>query len=276
MLFGSDEMYMLLKELIMNNNGNYEEVYNTLFESVKAYTISKIQRGFKKNEVVIKGVCRKELDTTLIPPFDYEDIVDDVFCVVFKHLDAFIINCNKKSYKEPQRQSWLRMHVYNICVNYFKSNGKFPLSTDGEVQALSQKAETYEFQELLTLVIRSACTYNTDMVEKKMAYIFNVIIFKEFNERKDNASAKTTLGFMNGKSMFVLKNKMCLFIYEIFSLKLKEKDIESIVNKVGRKTPTDEGNRICEITTKKITDWTNRVKMHVISELYKAGVTYNE
>lgn len=276
MLFGSDEMYMMLKELIINNNGNCDEVYKALFESIKAYTISKLQKGFKNHEVVVKGVCCKELDTSYIPVFDYDDIVDDVSCVVLQHLDEFIINCANRGYKEPQRQSWLRMHIYYACVNYFKVNSKFPLSLDGDVPTTSRNEEMTEFHELLKSVIHSVCTYKSNMVEKKMAYIFNAIIFKEFNERKDNASAKTTLQFMNGKTMFVLKNKMCLFIYEIFSLKLKDKDIDEIVKIVGSKAPTEEGDRICGITAKKITDWTNRIKMHVVSELYKAGVAYNE
>lgn len=276
MLFGSDEMYMMLKELIINNNGNCDEVYKELFESIKAYTISKLQKGFKKNEVVVKGVGRKELDTSLIPVFDYDDIVDDVSCAILTQLDEFIINCTNRNYKEPQRQAWLRIYIYNACVNYFNENSKFPTSLDGDVPTSSRDEKMAEFHELLTLVIHSVCTYKSNMVEKKMAYIFNAIIFKEFNERKDNASAKTTLQFMNGKTMFVLKNKMCLFIYEIFSLKLKDKDIDEIVKIVGSKAPTEEGNRICEITAKKITDWTNRIKMHVISELYKAGVAYNE
>ena len=275
MLFGSDEMYMMLKELIINNNGNCDEVYKELFNSIKAYTISKLQKGFKKNEVVVNGVGRKELDTSLIPVCDYDDIVNDVSCVVLRHLDEFIINCTDKKYKEAQRQSWLRMHIYHVCVDYFKAKSKFPLSSNGNIPTLSRDIKMAEFHELLTLVIHSVCTYKSNMVEKKMAYIFNAIIFKEFNERKENASAKTTLKFMNGKTMFLLKNKMCLFIYEFFSLKLKDKDIDEIVKIVGSKTPTEEGNRTCEITAKKITDWTNRIKMHVISELYKAGVAYN-
>ena len=275
MLFGSEEMYMMLKELIINNHGNCDEVYKELFKSIKSYTISKIQKGFRKNEVIVSGVGRKELDTSLIPPSDYDDIVNDVAYVVLTRLDEFIINCSKKNYTEPQRQSWLRMHIYHTCANYYKDSNKFPLSPDGEMPLSTRDEKIAEFHELLILVIHSVCTYKTNKVEKKMAYIFNSVIFKEYNERKDNASAKTTLRFMNGKTMFMLKNKMCSLIYEIFALKLRDKDIESIINVVGSKTPTEEGNRICEITTKKITDWTNRIKMHVISELYKAGVRYN-
>ena len=137
---------------------------------------------------------------------------------------------------------------------------------------MSEVESSFEFRELVRELIQAVCSYKTEKAEKKMAYIFNVIIFNSGADPGKNASAKATREFMNGKSMFVLKNKMCSYIYEMFSLKLKNSDIESIVKAVGDKAPTDDGNRICSLTAKTITDWTNRIKKHVTGELHKRGM----
>ncbi len=275
MLFGSDEMYFALKQLNIYDAISCNNLYNELYESIKSYTLSKLKKGFRDHEVKLKGVPVKGIDTSSIPVYDYDEIVDEVFCCVFKQLGDFLHNCEEKHYCEAQRQAWLKMNVYIAFANYFNELLSIPEPIDTETQTPIELSTSWELHELLRAVIHSVCHYNTNMVEKKMAYIFNVIIFKAYDRRIDNASAKTTAQFMNGKSMFVLKNRMKSFIYEIFLLELNNKDIESIVIEVGDKTPTITGKRICNITTKIITDWTNRIKMHIISDLYKEGLAYN-
>ena len=275
MLFGSDEMYNELKQAVYGETDDYDKIYQDLFECIKIYTVNRLKKGFRINEVKARGVTRKDLDTSEIHSSDYDDIVIDVFDRVFKYLDRFVNNCEREHYIAPQRQSWLRLQIHSACVDYLKNKIKFSPPTDIEDKGPKADERMLEFHELLKDVIHSVCTYKTDMPEKIMAYIFNVVIFKEYGERRENASAKTTLLFMNGKTMFVLKNEMCIYIYDIFYLKLNSEDISSIVKIVGDKAPTEAGNKICNITTKKITDWTNRIKTHVIKELYKKGVCYN-
>lgn len=267
MQFGSNEMKDLLI-LAYNEPNMYEKAMIELHETVKAYTISKIQKGFLEGEIHIGS---KAITTELIEYQDYDDIVGDVFCGVVLSLERFIDNITQNDYTEAQRQAWLRRIIYNTIAKYLKKKNKdlstlsiteIKNETDEELYGNDFVFYDIKFEDLLRNIVRVACLAPSKP-EKIMAYIFNVIIFREISGHKHNGAAQATSNYMNGKRLYVLKNSMLESFKQIFNVTITVEDIEPLVEVLGDNSPSERGKEICEVTPKKVADWSNRIKTHI-------------
>lgn len=267
MQFGSEEMKELLI-LAYRNPSMYESAMVELHETVKAYTISKIKKGFAAGEIDFGS---KPLTTEFIEYQDYDDIISEAFCRVVHSLERFIPNIIKNDYTPAQRQAWLRRIVYITIADHFKKKGADIPSLDVDEMKNRNKQEKYgedyifrsvRFEDLLINIVRVACKAPSKP-EKIMAYIFNVIIFREISGHRQNGAAQTTSNYMNGKKLHALKDTIVILFERVFDITVTPADIRSLVVSLGDEVSTVKGNEICETTPKMVADWSNRIKTFV-------------
>ncbi len=193
--------------------------------------------------------------------------MSEVLCNVFRYLDKFLKNIEK--YKEPQRQAWLRSIVYGTVAKHLRKKSKDFLLTlfgdmynDGEEIPHTDSNESFNLEAIINSVLRVVCRAPSKP-EKKLAYIFNVIVFHETFNRNFNGVSRFTSNFMHGKSLFTLKCEMIYLIEHIYEITVSAQDIAPLTQVVGADKPQDAGNVRCETTPKLVTDWTNRMKSYV-------------
>lgn len=272
--FGSEEMksYLLRAYSFPEERNN---VLRMLFDSVKMYTLYKIGTGFKAGEVPTKrkgGKC-SPLCTSNISRQEYDDIVAEVYRRVLDVLDGFINNLRENKYSLKQRQAWLRTIIYYACLEYLKKQNELQYSIDEDESAFDQISYRISFEEnsaeemaeekdTVQKLIRRICLSGSKP-EKLLAYIFNVLVFKEHENRLYNSSAIHTSKYMNGKILFVLKCNMVSEVRKIYEVILQASTIKSLNKSLGEETATKKGEEVCCVTPKQITDWTNRIKTYI-------------
>lgn len=262
MHFGSNEM-MEQMLVAVEDEAQRNEFMCTLNETVTAYTVYRIKRGFAENEV---WPGSKPLTTDVVDEQDYDDLAKDVFCRVMVGLDKFIRNYLERGYNEKQRQSWLRRIVYNVLAGYLKRNGLIrpedEINEEPSEMPHIRSEEKLHFEVMMKRFL-SAVSTASKKPEKVLAFLFNGIIVRELMSRKANVSSKTTCRMINGKTLFELKNLAVKYIRFAFDIDVSDEDIAPVSACIGYDEPTEEGKRICDLTEKTVTDWTHRVKAYV-------------
>lgn len=264
MHFGSDEM----KELLIcacDDPAMYEKAMIEVYESVKAYTLYRIKTGFIRGEIEQGS---KGITTHTIEADEYEDIISEVFCRVVKSLDGFIKNANR--YEPSQRQSWLRSIVYRTIADYLTERRRLVVSdelTEEEGNEKSRERDEFDaihFASVLKNVVRVVCLAPSKP-EKILAYIYNVLIFRELAGRRKNGAATAASNYMNGKKLHTLKNAMVEFIDAVFGVEITPEEIKPLILALGDEYPEGRGCDICEVTPKRVADWSNRIKTYLYS-----------
>jgi len=267
LLFGSDEM----KELLLRAQED-ETVYDIamaeLFQSVRSYTLSKLRLGVRYGKDDLNN------DSETAPKLnedDCEDIVGEVLCNVLKSLDKFINNLKNESYCEAQRQAWLKAIVYNTISAFFRKRYRqyinpvdFKDYMDLNYMFITDhgSVDYITLDETLKKIVKIACGINSKP-EKILTFLFNTIIFREISGHQKNGSAKLTVEFMNGKSMYDLRNALIQLTDMVYGVALTEDEIAPLTTAFGNEMPTEKGSTICEISMKTVADWSNRIKTHL-------------
>lgn len=277
MTFGSDELKYIL--LNMLDGETRDDVLILLYDIIEGYTLHKISTGFKEGEIYSRGEKKsKSLYTETIFLEDRKDIAGDVFCDVIKCLDVFIANISSGNFDEKQRQAWLRKIVYCRCANYLRKMGKidYIIDTDAESEEITyiplSECKSPEYIAVCNDLIRNTVVVACNAPfkpEKKLAYLYNITIFKELEGRKINASSNKTCDHMNNRKLFVLKKEYPQMFNKLYTLVLTEDELEPLSVELGYSEPTLKGSKMFFATPKTIADWSNRMKTYIYKFKYK-------
>lgn len=273
MSFGSDEFKNQLLNMLDNDEAR-DEILWLLNIIVLKYTFRRVAIGFNKGEIFDYGEKKsKPLYTDCISDEECYDIAGDVYCEVVKRIDRFILNIIERGYGEKQRQAWLRKIVYCACANYLGKIGRVDFIVDSGddeddeiIYIPISDCRTPEYTAVCTDVIRNTITVACNAPfkpEKILGYLYNVMIFKEFEGRTRNNSSQKTCEYMNDKILFLLKGEFAPAFNRIYEIELSHDDIDGLSIVLGYDTATVIGNRVFSATPKLITDWSNRMKTYL-------------
>ncbi len=267
MQFGSEEMKEMLIQAYTQPD-KYQQIMEEVYESVKAHTLERLTSGFKEDELEYGS---KPITTSNIQYYEYDDIVNEVFCRVVCSLEAFILNELRKGHTEAQRQAWLRRIIYVTFADYYKKKRRcvptvsFVDITDEYGNELYNTDDPfYEdmYEKKMKNFVRIACLAPSKP-EKILTYFFNSIIFLELTGHKKNGAAKLTCNYMNGKSLYELKQSMLMWFEYKFNIHITSAEISPLEIALGGDIPTKKGMEICDITPQTVSDWSNRIKTYV-------------
>lgn len=276
MLFGSEEMKEVLKEMMMNPIA-FEKNFYIVYDVVWKYTIDRVKNGFQGNE---SKSGRPALSLNYISKEDCEDIASEVVISVMKSLDKFVLNIDK--YDERSRQAWLKRIVYNNFAAFIKKNSKVkpkkwdPTDEKSELDNMPSTGNVFDAlfcDETLRLFVRCSCNAPSKP-EKIICFLMNVLVFRVIAGRTQNNTSIATSEYVNGKRLFSLNHNFQRFVKSIYGVVLDEDEIGIINKKLGYDIPTQLGDCLCEATPKHITDWTNRMRDYLY--LHRDEIIYGE
>ena len=267
MYFGSNEM---LELLMMAREKNFNDAYTSmeLSECLKTYTYSKINKGFAKHEIKPNS---PEIFACSVEPDEYDDVVSEVKIKVLDHLGVFLDNAEKNKYSVAQRQFWLKEKVFYCLLNYLKKREKTfnPAANPDDCDKIRDNHnlnDSLYFSDTMRRIVTLACNVN-GKPEKILAYILNKVIFSELMQTNLNGVSTRVSTLMDGKTIFEIKNIVLDCIQKMYDIHLYD-ELKPIIDKVGDDAASDLGKKICHVTANDISNWTNRMKDHMM--LHKA------
>lgn len=247
MNFGSDAFFCHLKKCVLDES---HDLYNNVYEVVKAYTIKYLN---KRGITSANNILYKDID----------DIIQDIQHTVFINLVSFIKKSGDRT--EQERNAWLNTIIRRKVVDCFRKKNNNVFYADDELlncipdnEAQTPKTFTEENKKLCEL-IAFICSINTTP-DKIIAFLYNKIICLCSSTKKKSGSPAIIESELTdvplGVAANIVKDKLRVSLHinipdEIFigldkKLESESKGIiyKNKLFKLDKRTITDSSNKI--------------------------------